>query len=85
MREGRLAQQKTAAMLGGRHHRTLRKPARLMDPAGNFASALSLDLTTQFVKHTVGIFRLDGALGLLLRILTRKTSIDARSGSDKVL
>ena len=52
-----------------------------MDPARNFASALSLDLTTQFFKLTVGIFRLDGALGLVLRILTRKTSIDARSSS----
>lgn len=52
-----------------------------MDPAGNFASAHSLDLTTQFFKLTVGIFRLDGALGLVLCILTRKTSIDARSSS----
>ena len=81
MREGRLAQQKTAAMLGGRHHRTLRKPARAVDNPGNFASVLSLDLTTQFFKLTVGIFRLDGALGLFLRILMRKTSIDARSSS----
>ncbi len=52
-----------------------------MDPARNFASPLSLDLTTQFFKLTVGIFRLDGAVGLFLRFLMRKTSIDARSSS----
>ncbi len=52
-----------------------------MDPAGNFASALSLDLTTQFFKLTIGIFRLDRALGLFLRFLMRRTSIDARSSS----
>ena len=45
-----------------------------MDPAGNFSSALSLDLTTQFFKLTVGIFRLDGALGLFLRLMMRGES-----------
>ena len=52
-----------------------------MDPAGNFASALSLDLTTQFFKLTVGIFRLDGALGLFLRFLMRGESSAPRGST----
>ena len=49
-----------------------------MDPAGNFSSALFLDLTTQLLKHAVGIFRLDGSLSLRLRLMMREESSAAR-------
>ncbi len=52
-----------------------------MDPAGNFSSALSLDLTTQLLKHTVGIFRLDSALGLFLCFSMRGESSGPRGST----